>query len=358
MKELDYSEIHGIAITRKGRQFISWKGGEDGPGAFFVLAYSDNGKTWNEPCMVVDLHDDELPCDISIEQGMIWIDPKGRLFTFFSQSFELYDGRESTWFIRCDDPDADTLVWTEPQYIWHGCVITKPAVLSSGEWMLPLELAKRERISPEFKNFFHEFDDMRMSHVFVSRDEGVSWTRRGGVVVPDTDWEEPMVVELKDGRLWMLIRTSWHLMESFSLDSGTTWTQPKIARVQSTNSRFYLGRLRSGRILLVKHGAKAESAPPKHDRSWLTAFLSEDEGETWKGGLVLDERPHISYPDVDQDEKGVIHIVYDHCRAGLGEILKAQVTEEDILNGKPCCPGSSMREVIIKPGKQFIKGRY
>ena len=150
----------------------------------------------------------------------------------------------------------------------------------------------------------------------------------------------------------MLARTAWQLMETFSTDQGKTWSRPVIARVQSVSSRFHLRRLISGRILLIKHGAEAGKAPPDHSRSMLTAFLSEDEGETWIGGLILDDRNYISYPDSDQTPDGVIHIVYDHCRDELGEILAADIREEDIIQKRILTPGAFLRKLILRPGKQ------
>ena len=44
-------------------------------------------------------------------------------------------------------------------------------------------------------------------------------TRYGGV--------EPALIELTDGRIWMLIRTRLgHLYESYSLDAGSSWQTP------------------------------------------------------------------------------------------------------------------------------------
>ena len=40
--------------------------------------------------------------------------------------------------------------------------------------------------------------------------------------------------------------------------------------------------------------------------SQLTAWLSEDEGATWQGGLMLDERKGISYPDGFQAPDGTV----------------------------------------------------
>jgi predicted neuraminidase len=74
-----------------------------------------------------------------------------------------------------------------------------------------------------------------------------------------------------------------------------TWSEPKqAATVQNVNARFFLRRLKSGRILLVKNGSPAERL---QKRTHMSAWLSEDEGQTWKGGLLLDERNAVSYPD-------------------------------------------------------------
>ena len=77
--------------------------------------------------------------------------------------------------------------------------------------------------------------------------------------------------------------------------------------------------------------------------SQLTAWLSEDDGKTWKGGLMLDERKGISYPDGFQAPDGTIYISYDRNRATDGEILLARFTEEDILARKLVGPKSKLR---------------
>ena len=46
--------------------------------------------------------------------------------------------------------------------------------------------------------------------------------------------------------------------------------------------------------LFVKHGDRIDA---HEGRVQLSAWLSDDDGKTWQGGLVLDERKGISYPD-------------------------------------------------------------
>jgi hypothetical protein len=81
----------------------------------------------------------------------------------------------------------------------------------------------------------------------------------------------------------------------------------------------------------------------------LTAWLSDDEGRTWQGGLMLDERKGISYPDGFQAPDGTIYISYDRNRATDGEILLARFTEDDILAGRLVGPKSKLKMLISRP---------
>ena len=59
---------------------------------------------------------------------------------------------------------------------------------------------------------------------------------------------EPTILELADGRVWMLIRTqTGRLYESFSPD-GAEWSQPEPSRFCSSNSPGWLLRLPDRRI--------------------------------------------------------------------------------------------------------------
>ena len=103
---------------------------------------------------------------------------------------------------------------------------------------------------------------------------------------------------------------------------------------------------RSGRLLLVKHGDQIDA---HQGRVQLSAWLSEDDGQTWQGGLILDERKGISYPDGFQAPDGKIYISYDRNRSTDGEILLAKFTEQDILAGKLVHPKSKLKLLISRP---------
>jgi hypothetical protein len=78
------------------------------------------------------------------------------------------------------------------------------------------------------------------------------------------------------------------------------------------------------------------------------AFLSPDDGKTWKGGLMLDERSGVSYPDAIQSGDGSIYVLYDRNRATDSEILMAKFTEEDVMAKKTVHPQSRLKMMVHK----------
>ncbi len=345
--ELDYAMVIGIDRTPKGRLWAAWVAGGDSEKGFFCAATSDDdGKTWSEPRLVIDPVDAPDGLARRALVGNFWTDPTGRLWLFYDQSLGYFDGRAGVWAITCDNPDADEPTWSTPRRLANGATLNKPLVLKSGAWLLPVSLWTRSRIGPaRLRELFHELDGERMAHVYESTDQGKTWKRRGGVLFPKSQFDEHMFVELKDGRLWMLARTDYGIAESYSTDEGRTWSEPQPSKIGHTSARFHLRRLASGRLLLVKHG-KIEERTPK--RSHLTAYVSDDEGQTWRGGLMLDERTGVSYPDGFQHPDGTYYIIYDHNRASDREILLARFTEDDVLAGKCQSPRSAERIMVHK----------
>lgn len=345
--KLDYGMTIGIERTPAGRLWVCWVAGGDSPEAFFLLATSDdNGETWSKPRLVIDNHSPNLPMGRSTLVGTLWTDPLGRLWLFFDQSMEMFDGRAGDWVTVCANPDADDPQWSAPRRIWHGLTLNKPTVLSTGQWMLPISLDQRPGFGP-FKGAFPELDPYRGANVFVSHDQGQTWQRRGCVTFPDPDWHEHMIVERRDGSLWMLARTKKGIMQSISTDAGQTWSQPEPPpAIRQPNARFHIRRLHSGRLLLVKHG---QTVDDHNGRCQLSAWLSEDDGQTWTGGLMLDQRKGISYPDCAQSPDGTLYISYDRNRSTDGEILLARITEDDILAGRLVKPDSRLRMLICHP---------
>jgi hypothetical protein len=349
----NYNMVIGADVTPGGRIWAAWVSGGDDPNAYFVLASSDDrGETWSQPRLVIDPPDHPSGLKVSIIVGNLWTDPRGRLWLFFDQSFEQFDGRTGNWFIRCDNPDANDPVWTAPRRIGFGMTLNKPIVHSSGDWLLPVSLWDRTKIKKTVlaiePNPYPELDPLRMSNVFATSDEGETWDRRGGVLIPRPQFDEAVLVERPGGRVWMTCRSETGIWESISDDAGATWSEPVRGAIGHINARHAIRRLQSGNLLLVKHGTEVAAATEK--RRDLTAFLSDDGGHAWKGGLLLEGRQErdCSYPDISQFADGTIGVLYDYGRADPSEILLARISEADVLAGKLVSPSSRLGMLVSR----------
>lgn len=329
--------IPGIERAPGGRLWATWYSGGtgEGPQNYVQLVTSaDDGATWSEPRLVID-----PPDQVRAFDPCLWTDPRGRLWLFWAQSYEWFDGRCGVWAIRCDNPGAPAPAWSGPRRLSDGIMMNKPTVLSTGEWLAPVAVWERE---PKSSRPQTVSPDERRAYVLRSTDGGESWSRAGGAIVPERTYDEHMVVERRDGSLWMLVRTRYGIGESLSTDGGRTWAPGRPTGLGGPNSRFFVRRLRSGRLLLVNHVGFT-------GRSHLTALLSEDDGQTWVGGLLLDERSAVSYPDGVEATDGRIYVIYDRERHKDREILMAVFTERDVLERECRTPGSRLKQLVNRP---------
>lgn len=373
MAEIDAVHEHasrgaqGVAAVERaprGRLWASWYAGKsprgvESPSSYVVLATSsDDGATWTEKLV---LHAPRLchtydPC--------LWLDPTGRLWLFWAQSAGLQDGRMGVWAAVTDEPDAENPRWSEPRRISNGVMLNKPTVLRDRSWLLPVGYWRdstsvpnvtfdEKEIAPYTNTgLSHNLGDERGSNVVRSIDAGRTFERIGQVRMPGTRVDEHMLVERKDGSLWMLIRNTGGIAQSTSTDGGRTWSAGTMFLTGGTTAskRFFLRRLRSGALLLVRN-----NSPTGSGRSHLTAFVSDDDGLTWQGGLLLDER-ESSYPDGTEGPDGTLYVIYDQQRytlnregkPGTGSVLLTKFTESDVRAGRPASDQARLQTVVSR----------
>ncbi len=174
---------------------------------------------------------------------------------------DMFDGRAGVWAAFCENPNAEQPQWSEPRRIWHGVMLNKPTVLSTGEWLLPISLDQREGFGP-FQGLFKELDPLRGANVFASTDQGKTWQRRGAARFPNPDWHEHMLIERKDHSLWMLARTAKGIMQTTSRDGGRTWADPtEPPNIRQPNARFHVRRLASGKAVVGGKSMVTPSCP-------------------------------------------------------------------------------------------------
>lgn len=179
----------------------------------------------------------------------------------------------------------------------------------------PYFLGNKKRILVAGHRYLPDIEKLQ-TFVFYSDDDGHHWEKSAVPIGPTFKvmghhakprWEnnavEPTIMELNDGRLWMILRTSMdNLYESFSTDYGATWSNSVPTRFYSTLTMPTLFRLQDGRIILFSNFT---TPLPEVDRSddtsireeqrtgsWedvftnrdvLHAAISNDDGNTWSG---------------------------------------------------------------------------
>jgi len=220
--------------------------------------------------------------------------------------------------------------WLPLKRIWEGYTGSLNSViqLRNGRIVLPFSYLTYRT----WRNRGKGFDDFTfMGHfdstVLYSNDQGNTWHLSPShleVPVPDIvsayGAVEPIVLQLKDGRVWMLIRTQMgRFYESFSSD-GITWSAPRPTSIISSDSPAGLLRLKDGRILLLWNDC--QRYPYAYGgRQVLQGAVSADEGKTWRGyrEIVRDplrnQPPPVSgdfgtaypFPTLTQDGKVLLH---------------------------------------------------
>lgn len=192
---------------------------------------------------------------------------------------------------------------------------------------------------------------------YVSTDDGKTWNRSNIIDLGghgDHDGvTEPTLVELKDHRLLMMMRTNWdRFWEAYSWDGGWSWREIRPSGIPASTSPGYMIRLSSGRLVFAwnplapgdnprpLHRFKASPIAPiwkhasQHPADWyrhsLCLAFSDDEGQTWSEPIVFcrKRKGHgeaLLYPIILEREPGMLWIIV--------RPLVLSVRESDLVDG-------------------------
>jgi hypothetical protein len=195
--------------------------------------------------------------------------------------------------------------WQQPTKIWEGYTGSLNSIIQmrSGRIVLPFSYrttrtwTNRGEGADSF-TFMGEYN----STVLYSDDDGATWTLSPDglkVVTPDIRGSygavEPVVLELKDHRVWMLIRTQMgRFYESFSSD-GARWSEPQPTTIVSSDSPAGLVRIPDGRVVMLWN--ECVRFPYAYGgRQVLHGAISDDDGKTWRGHREVMRDPHRNEP--------------------------------------------------------------
>ena len=272
---------------------------------------TDNGDTWSEPEALLESLPEGFgsPLPLRTENGelqLFWMVRRG---TGRRPAIDFFI---DVWNAHCTGGRTQG---TEPQRIFEGYVgsINGMTQLADGRIVVPFArwVGGRPSGPPTGSN---------VTTTVYSDDGGRTWHQSPAeLTAPCYEGYngsnygacEPTILQLADGRVWMLLRTqTGRLYESFS-PNGAEWSEPKPSRFCSSNSPGWLVRLPNGRIVLLwnhcENTSRIDGQGVYTNRDALHAAVSGDEGKTWHGYREICRDPFRNEPPPKRGDRGTAY---------------------------------------------------
>jgi predicted neuraminidase len=326
-----------LVVAPNGDLLCSWLSGTDNEpstdNCVLMARSTDKGKTWSDPSILIPAG------GMAGAVTSIYPTSDGRLLLFGAHwpSEEQY----TVWhYFRMESKDSG-LTWSDPKpfvvHDNHAC-FGEPVHLANGELLFPVSFFQK-RVKPlsgpvmklaqakteeealaipptesgdgggKFSTHLHG------SSVLIAKDENATeFAEYGKVCNRPLGLLEPTCIQLKDGRIVMLMRAEFggFLWRSDSSDNGRTWTEAWQTDIPNPTSLPYLIRLNDGRIALI-HNARGGVVGANSHRDPLSIWISNDELKSWSLKADVIRGGSLAYPN-PKILDGRLVFAYDHNR--------------------------------------------
>ena len=276
--EADIIQLKNGTLVLGWTEFYAGSGADHGPARISGKVSKDGGRTWGKKYTLVE---NDGGCNV-MEVNFL------RLKTGDIALFHCQKNTESTdcrVMMRTSSDEGKT--WSTAKQLspvghYTGLTNGRSLRLKSGRILL-------------------EAWESGYSYCYLSDDEGETWRESQRVKPADGCWE-PACVELKNGRVMMLMRTGMGgQYKSLSEDGGETWSEPVKTALTGTAAPVSISRVpTTGDLLAIWNNNLGKDLPGNVGRTPLTSAISTDEGETWGHLRNLEEGTHDAwaYPAV------------------------------------------------------------
>ncbi len=308
----------------------------------------DNGKTWSEPVPVCKGLDVEEPASYYLLRTknntlvFVYLNVTDKKFNWDETKKEPKEGcKLEVWAIRSLDEGK---TWIDNQCILEGYNTNFFALIQT----------RTGRIIAPFDHLTSNPGRFMICSVY-SDDEGKTWKRSNWIDIGGHGHHdgsmEPTLVELSDGRLLMLIRTSLdQFWQAISENDGKYWRIIQPSGIQASNSPGYLLRLSNGKLVLVWNQLNPEGRvfqksdlsqhtefPSSWHREELSIAFSDDDGKTWTKPVVFARQPggQLSYPYLFERQPDELWIIPGFAFQKMWKEplpLKMKINVEKFLN--------------------------
>ena len=253
---------------------------------------SDGGKSWTKEDIAVVPQSGGFN-DMSVSLLRL---QNGSIALFYIRKNSLLDCRP---VLRISNDEATS--WSEPiECITDEVgyyVLNNDRVIQLRDGRLIMAVALHNLPSYEEPNW--------KGHVmcYYSDDSGQTWRRNTTILAPNREdgsryvSQEPGLVELKDGRLMMFIRSdAGTQLISYSDDRGETWSQAVKSQLHSPVSPATIERIPStGDLLAVWNDHENVDENLKGKRTPFSVAVSRDDGKSWIQSKTLEDDPNGWY---------------------------------------------------------------
>jgi len=294
-------------------------GCEPAAGNYGIIDYSSDGGETFETIYILE-HTDPAVRNLDL---FAFLNTDGTLVFQWTQTGHYNTGIMPCWQAYVTNPTEDPSRWifSDSYVVMEGVTNNKPTLLSDGSYIIGLT----------------RWNDTDYNFVYKSTDGGITWELVSKAYIGNkvaTFAHECTIVELADGKLWMLSRaTQAPYYEQYSSDGGITWTQGVKSTIPGAYSRGVLATLPDGKILCVTNAETTR-------RGKLTAYVltNNGSGPVIQSSLLLDARggesyAGVAYPDVSFLPDGRVLICWDYDRRGTGSILYTILTLDEMSQG-------------------------
>jgi predicted neuraminidase len=359
---------HGSSIveTPEGDLIAAWfygRGEKSDDTLVIDGARKNRGEdAWSKPFLMADSQ------DLPDQNPVLYIDPRGTLWMFWICSQDnTYDTylvkyRTSTSYegdgapiwdwqdvihVRPKDLDARLLedmdthadqydAYLEshkkyPEWITDAKAAVQYKLSQRQGWMTrihPVMVSDSRMVLPLYSDAF------ACSLAAITEDWGKTWTFSEPILNINV---QACFVPKKNGDIVAMMRdrgAEKKIPRSVSKDGGITWSHTEMMQLPNPDSSVDCIVLANGNWVLVCNDT--DGSGPRGGRNQLGAYLSDDEGVTWKWSRNLekhDESCAASYPSVIQAKDGTIHCTYTYSPSPDETIRHARFNEAWIREG-------------------------
>lgn len=296
--EADIIELRGGRLLLGYTEFYHYGGHDMAPARITGRISETKGRTWGEPFTVQE----NVGVENVMETDFLRL-RNGEISLFFCVKNSEYDCHP---YMRKSTDEGKTWSDMVPVAKFHPGYFTlnndRAIQLQNGRILLPASHTVNGWAWPKL-----------VALCFYSDDNGRTWYKGLDSVslLPESTAEEPGVIQLRDGRVMMWMRTGLgYVYKAYSSDGGETWSKPESMGVVSPRSPQTIKFIpTTGDLLMVWNHTPGPRRVP------LTSAISSDDGVTWENfkNLETDETQTYAYTSITfVDDEALLTYYCDH----------------------------------------------